>query len=192
MSECFHKFASYNSNSVYDDCLINTSNVELANCQLKVGNASGIDGITSERILYSLPVISLHLLALFSAYIKRSHVPPALEVGITVSLLKGEEFDRYNIDDYRAIPLSPVLSKLLRTVFLNLAPFYGPLTCSLVLRKEQVVVILLINCFILFSTALRIALLRPLSPLTYLRHLIKLSTMLCLLSCWTQMFLYVL
>jgi len=83
---------------------------KVAIAKIRTGKAPGIDGVTAEHVLNCHPTISLHLLTLFNAIVKHNYVPAEFGFGVTIPLLKDDNVDRSNIDNYRAITISPVLS----------------------------------------------------------------------------------
>ena len=88
--------------------------------RLKRRKAAGIDDIVSEHILYAGQQLSVHLCILFNALLVHSFVPSDFCKGIIVPLLKSKHGDATQLDMYRGITLSPVLSKLFEMVLLHL------------------------------------------------------------------------
>jgi len=86
--------------------------------KLQAGKAPGIDGVMAEHVLYCNPLISLHLLVLFNAIIKHGYVPAEFGIGVVIPLLKDASLDPTNMDNYRGITLSPVLSKIFENCLL--------------------------------------------------------------------------
>ena len=62
----------------------------------------------------------MHLCLLFNALLMHSFVPSDFHTGIIVPLLKNKHGDATQLDMYREITVSPVLSKLFESVLLNL------------------------------------------------------------------------
>jgi len=83
------------------------------------GKAPGLDGIMSEHLLYCHPIISLLLSKLFKAILSHSYVPQAFSVGVVIPLLKNTNLDKTNLESYRAITLSPTISKLFESYMLG-------------------------------------------------------------------------
>jgi len=50
---------------------------------------------------------------------KHSYVPSEFGIGITIPLLKDNNLDGSNMDNYRAITISPVLSKIFENCLLS-------------------------------------------------------------------------
>ena len=74
----------------------------------------------SEPILYSHPIISHVLSKLFRAMLIHGYVPHAFGSGIIIPLLKDASLDKTNMDNYRAITLSPVISKLFELYLMDI------------------------------------------------------------------------
>jgi hypothetical protein len=86
---------------------------------LKLGKAAGPDRITAEHLKYAHPALTVHLKMLFHMILCHSYVPSACGKGTIVPLLKDKSGDVNNPDNYRAITLTPIISKLLESVILN-------------------------------------------------------------------------
>ena len=88
----------------------------------------------AEHVLYCNPLISLHILVLFNAIIKHGYVPAEFGFGVVMRLLKDDSLDSTNMDNYRGITLSPVLSKIFEKCLLlhfNDYFFTSDLQCGL-------------------------------------------------------------
>ena len=55
---------------------------------LKKGKAAGIDNITAEHVIYSDPMIAVHLCNLFNLVIHHGYVPAQFGSGIVIPLIK--------------------------------------------------------------------------------------------------------
>ena len=108
--------------SVHDTSvpLIDVSSLLDHMAKLKRGKTAGIDGIVNEHISFGGDCLAVHLSLLFNAMVRHSFVPAEFCHGITVSLLKCKHGDASQLDMYRGITLSPVLSKLFESVLLDL------------------------------------------------------------------------
>ena len=80
---------------------------------LKIGKAAGADNIAAEHIIYADPIIAYHLCNLFNLIIQHGHVPAQLGSGIIIPLIKDRHGDVPKLENYRAITLSCLISKLL-------------------------------------------------------------------------------
>ena len=89
--------------------------VELIECvssKMKRGKAAGLDELTIEHLIYSHPVLFVILSKLFYSIMSGAHVPRGFRLRYTVPLTKEDNFRKRNtVDNYRAISISPILSK---------------------------------------------------------------------------------
>jgi hypothetical protein len=74
---------------------------------------------TCRHVLYAHPSVIIHLTNLFNAIIKHAHVPDQFGLGIVIPLVKDKSGDLSNSDNYRAITVSPVLSKIFEMCILH-------------------------------------------------------------------------
>ena len=81
--------------------------------KMKRGKAAGLDELTVEHVVYSHPVLTVILSRLFNLIMSVGHVPYGFRLSYTVPLPKEDTASKRNIiDNYRAISISPVLSKM--------------------------------------------------------------------------------
>ena len=80
--------------------------------KMKRGKAPGCDAVSTENIIFSHPSIIVHLKKLFNLMMIHGYVPERFGVGIVVPLIKDKRGDICNSDNYRAITISPVMSKI--------------------------------------------------------------------------------
>ena len=92
---------------------------EIALSKLKCGKAAGIDGITTEHLLYAHPMLVSCLHKLFNLLISNGYVPDSFSTGVMIPLLKSNDLDRTKCDNYRGLTLSPVISKVFEHVLLT-------------------------------------------------------------------------
>lgn len=111
-----HKFPSYMGKC--NKILLEMKDIEMAINKLKQGKASGFDGISSEHLVYSHPIILSILLRLFNLMMKHGFVPDAFGNGIIIPILKSNN-DPTKCDSYRGITLSPILSKIFENCILS-------------------------------------------------------------------------
>ena len=88
--------------------------------RLKRRKSANIDGLVSEHIIYGGEQLAVHLCMFFSALLMHSYVSSDFHMGIIVPLLKNKHGDATQLEMYRGITISPVLSKLFELVLLNL------------------------------------------------------------------------
>ena len=94
---------------------------------IKRGKAAGLDGLIIEHILYSLPVLVVHLSVLFNILLAYGVVPDAFGHGVIIPLIKNADSDKTKSNNYRGITLSPIFSKLFESVLIDL---FGSHLCS--------------------------------------------------------------
>ena len=89
--------------------LFDVSDVEKGlNC-LKLGKASDCD-VSKESIMYSRPVIIIHMRLLFNMICEHSYVPDRFGTGVTVPVVKNRLGDLSCASNYRPITLSSIIS----------------------------------------------------------------------------------
>ena len=81
------------------------------------GKASGEDGIVYEHIMFAGEILHKVLAILFSAMINLVYVPAVMKKGAIITLYKGGNKSKDNPDSYRAITLSSVLLKTIKTPY---------------------------------------------------------------------------
>ena len=105
--------SSYNVSHSFSDLCLTVESVDRIVQQLALGKAAGINNLTVEHIKYIHPIIIILLTKLFNLMLYFDYVPDAFGIGLTVPVPKGNQNQHvYNIDDYRGITLSPVISKI--------------------------------------------------------------------------------
>ena len=87
---------------------------------LKLGKACGPDDLCSEHLIYAHPSLTLHFMTLFRLMSMHAYVPNGFGVGISIPLIKDKSGNINDADNYRAITLSPVISKLFEKLLLTL------------------------------------------------------------------------
>ena len=109
------------------ELIIELVNVELTDkcirC-LKLGKASGPDGLCSENLLNAHPKLVTLLCALFRSMLLHKYVPIEFGQGIIIPLIKDKTGDSSSLNNYRAITLIPVISKLFEHIILNVGEEY--------------------------------------------------------------------
>ena len=79
---------------------------------LKKGKAAGSDNITAEHVIYADPSLVYHLCNLFNLIIQHGYVPDKFGSGMIIPLIKDSLGDATKLDNYRAITLGCVISKI--------------------------------------------------------------------------------
>ena len=111
---------SINENLVFPDPpIISTEEVQAAVRLGKNGKAAGEDGITYEHIAGAGEIIFLLLAKLYTAMLKHSYAPDDIKRGVIITLFKGGNKRKDNLDNYRAITLSSVILKIFERILLT-------------------------------------------------------------------------
>jgi len=104
-----------------NNCIANIS-VELVDkClhSLKEGKACGPDDLCAEHLLYAHSSLVVYLTALFKSILLHSYVPEKFGAVICIPLIKDKTGITNDIDNYRIITLSAVISKLFELVLMS-------------------------------------------------------------------------
>lgn len=127
-TEFVHKLSEYSVNS--SPTAVTAEIVYISLSKVHKGKAPGIDNITAEHIGNSHVVIYSLLAKLFNMMLEYGHVPVSFTNGIIVPIPKDENNkNKYPVDNFRGITLSPVLSKIFEHCLLNTFGDYL-LTCD--------------------------------------------------------------
>ena len=68
--------------------------------KLKLGKASGVDGIVKEHLVYSHPSVVVYILLLFSMMATHGFVPNEFGTGVTIPIVKDTVGDITDVDNY--------------------------------------------------------------------------------------------
>ena len=80
---------------------------------MKRGKAAGLDELTIEHLVNSHPVLVVILSKFFNLIVSAAYVPHGFRLSYTVPLPKEDQNHKGNsVDNYRAISISPVISKI--------------------------------------------------------------------------------
>ena len=101
---------------------IQVSDIASACKNQKSGKATGCDDMAMEALTNGTYGLFVHLAILFYLFINFSYLPNSFLQSIIVLLVKNKAGDLSDLNNYRAIALSPVVSKLFEGV---LARFLG-------------------------------------------------------------------
>ena len=85
---------------------------------LQNGKSASYDNITYEHIKYGGETLVDHITNLFNAILKTEKIPKLFKEGITITLHKGSGKSTLDPNNYRAISLLPVFSKLFEKLML--------------------------------------------------------------------------
>jgi len=122
---------------------LNNMTVELIDkCMrnMRKGKACGPDDLRAEHLIYAHPALVLHLRRLFLLSLQHAFVPHSFSYGISIPLIKDKTGSLNNVDNYRAITLSPIISKLFEMSVLDICndALAIPILCSLVSKPALV------------------------------------------------------
>ena len=81
--------------------------------------SSVINQHSAENLKHAHPILLMHLKHLFRMILIHSFMPDSYGMGISIPLLKDKTDNVNDVDNYRAITLSPVISKLFEAVLIN-------------------------------------------------------------------------
>ena len=93
--------------------------VKCALKRLHTKKAPGVDGITTEHIIYAGDTMVTVLLLLFNLVVSLEYVPDNLRRGIQVPLFKGKNLCSLDVNNYRGITLLTTLNKILEILIWN-------------------------------------------------------------------------
>lgn len=99
-----------------NDFHISIQDMRDAICKQKVGKAVGSDNIAMEALAYGGNKLMVHLCFLFNMFVKFGYMPSAVMHSVIVPLVKCKSGDLSDVHNYRAIAISPALSKLFEQV----------------------------------------------------------------------------
>jgi len=83
---------------------------------LKLGKACGPDDLCAQHLRYSHPLIVVMLKSLFKSILLHGFVPDKFGTGISIPLNKDKSDDANDLNNYRAITLFPIISKVFEMV----------------------------------------------------------------------------
>ena len=103
----------------FEQKFINFELIDSCMRNLKLGRAGGPDGLMAEHLIHAHPSLLYHLCILFRSMATHSFVPQDFAEGIIVPLVKDKTADLCNVNNYRGITLTPVISKLFESILLH-------------------------------------------------------------------------
>jgi len=121
-----------------DKYKFDVEDVEAATAEMICGKAAGLDELTTEHIVHSHPVLLVILAKLFNIIMSAGYVPYGFRLSYTVPLPKVDTISSANVvHNYRAISISPILSKIFEQCIFNkyIECGYGPVAPSMSLRR---------------------------------------------------------
>jgi len=78
------------------------------------------ENLCMEHLVYAHPSLLLHVKLLFQLILKHGFVPDSFGFGISIPLIKDKTGNLNDFENYRAITLSCVISKLFQMVVLDI------------------------------------------------------------------------
>jgi len=78
----------------------------------KKGKAVGADNVAMEALIFGSVKLFVHISLLFSLCVRYGHAPDSLTQSFMVPLVKNKAGNLADINNYRAIAISPALSKV--------------------------------------------------------------------------------
>jgi len=107
------RYHHYIGDPFLDEYKFDVELIETVFSQMKRGKAAGLDELTIEHIVNSHPVLVVILSKLFNLIVSAAYVPHGFRLSYTVPLPKEDQNHKGNsVDNYRAISISPVMSKI--------------------------------------------------------------------------------
>lgn len=107
-----HTYEIYSGSNFDISSFVNVERVDTNIRELRRGRAAGPDGLCAEHLQFSHPILCVLLSFLVRLMLFYSYVPDAFGVGMIIPLLKGDNCDSTVADNYRAITISPCISKV--------------------------------------------------------------------------------
>ena len=98
---------------------VSTINVIDAISAMKGGKSSDEDGISSEHLHYAPLSLLIRITFLLNQMLKHSFVPRQFRSGFMIPIVKDQQGDRSDPNNYRGITISPIISKLFEHVLKN-------------------------------------------------------------------------
>ena len=93
--------------------VISYETVDNAIKNLKPGKSDGFDGLTTDYIINSSPLLYTYLAHLFTCMLSHCCIPKSFSMSTMIPIPKGSNKDLTDVKNYRGIALSSLLSKIL-------------------------------------------------------------------------------
>ena len=112
---------NYTGFTVSDQLAFNTEIVSKIIHELKGGKAADIDGLTSEHLLFSHPVLVVIISRLFQLILHSQYIPSGFKRSYIVPIPKPRDTRTKAMmcDDFRGIAITPILCKVFEYCFLD-------------------------------------------------------------------------
>jgi len=99
-----------------DDIKFTVQEVADACKKQKLGKALGADNIAMEAFIYGTTKLFVHVSLLFHLFVKHGHLPYGFMKSVIVPLVKNKSGNLADLNNYRAIAISPAISKLFESI----------------------------------------------------------------------------
>ena len=86
---------------------------------LKTNKAAGCDGVQPEHVKYGGCVLALYLCSAFTMFLRHSFVPEQFVTSYVVPVVKDRSGDTADVNNYRGISVSSLVSKLFEMVLMK-------------------------------------------------------------------------
>ena len=101
------------------DYEVGIEELESAMKVLKLGKSSGADSLDPEHIVFGGETMKLWLKKVFNSIIHFEQMPDCLKEGLVIPIYKGKGKDPLQLNSYRGITISSVISKLFEIIILH-------------------------------------------------------------------------
>ena len=102
-----------------DKLLIEPADVYEAVCNLRNGKSAGLDGLYAEHFKFSHDKLYILLSMFLNAMFAHGYMPDKLMQSVIIPIVKNKKGDITNMDNYRPIAITTVLSKILELIILS-------------------------------------------------------------------------
>ena len=109
--------AKHNKSCDCNSFCITSLNVIDAISSMKTGKCADANNISAEHFHYAPLSMILRLTSLFNLMLKHAFVPKDFRMGHMVPIVKDQQGNRADPNNYRGITISPIMSKVLEHVF---------------------------------------------------------------------------
>ena len=92
--------------------------------KLGTGKSCGPDKLMSEHLKYAHPIVVIQLTYLFKCIALHGYVPDRFGEGIIVPIIKDKSGNQNDVNNYRGITLTSVISKLFELIILEICKEY--------------------------------------------------------------------
>lgn len=124
-NDFLNRLQDYMGDSTSNKDIVSVELLEEVLESMSRGKAAGLDNITIEHIQFAHPIIITILKELFNCFLEVRMVPDGFRDGLAIPLPKNDNASHnVNVDNFRCITISPVISKLFEHCLLRLFSKY--------------------------------------------------------------------